>query len=167
MADIESVHQHNLKEANAAYAASLSDDDKSLPLPPGKKYAVGKQTSPAESLPTKLNTPAVTCMDARIHAPQAFGISLGDAHIIRNAGGSAPDALRSLTISQQLLGTEEIIVIKHTGRNNRSQGAVMKRGADDDGTGYGMLTFENKDIQGVVDAQLGVQTEDDYLPFKE
>ncbi|KAI4136533.1 MAG: hypothetical protein L6R39_007741, partial [Caloplaca ligustica] len=53
-------------------------------------------------------------MDARIHAPPAFGISLGDAHIIRNAGGSARDALRSLVISQQLLGTTEILVIKHT-----------------------------------------------------
>lgn len=54
-------------------------------------------------------------MDARIDPAQAFGISLGDAHVIRNAGGNAVDALRSLVISQQLLGTKEIILVKHTG----------------------------------------------------
>jgi len=54
-------------------------------------------------------------MDARIHAAEAFGINLGDAHIIRNAGGIAKDALRSLVISEQLLGTREILIIKHTG----------------------------------------------------
>lgn len=54
-------------------------------------------------------------MDARIHPPQAFGLGLGDAHVIRNAGGNAKDALRSLVISEQLLGTQAIFVIKHTG----------------------------------------------------
>ena len=54
-------------------------------------------------------------MDARIIPSQAFGINLGDAHVIRNAGASAKDALRSLVISQQLLGTREVFVIKHTG----------------------------------------------------
>jgi carbonic anhydrase len=74
-------------------------------------------------------------MDARIHAPAAFGIDLGDAHIIRNAGGSARDALRSLVISQQLLGTTEILLIKHTG--------------------CGMLTFSNADATSVVEKNLG------------
>ncbi|KAL9595164.1 MAG: hypothetical protein Q9179_005087 [Wetmoreana sp. 5 TL-2023] len=89
-------------------------------------------------------------MDARIHPPSAFGISLGDAHIIRNAGGSARDALRSLVISQQLLGTTEVLLIKHTG--------------------CGMLTFSNADAHGVVEKQLGKEAEKeleglDFLPF--
>lgn len=58
----------------------------------------------------------VACMDARLHPTSAVGVGLGDAHIIRNAGGSAKDAIRSLTISQQLLGTEQIVIVKHTGR---------------------------------------------------
>lgn len=74
-------------------------------------------------------------MDARINSSSAFGIPLGDAHIIRNAGASAHDALRSLIISQQLLGTTEILVIKHTG--------------------CGMLTFSNSDAHGLVRKNLG------------
>ena len=54
-------------------------------------------------------------MDARIDPAAAYGIDLGDAHVIRNAGGNARDALRSIIISQQLLGTAEIVLIKHTG----------------------------------------------------
>ncbi|KAL8812441.1 MAG: hypothetical protein Q9223_007290, partial [Gallowayella weberi] len=53
-------------------------------------------------------------MDCRIDPAAAFGITLGDAHVIRNAGGSARDALRSLVLSEQLLGTTEIFIIKHT-----------------------------------------------------
>ncbi|CAI4215478.1 unnamed protein product [Parascedosporium putredinis] len=56
----------------------------------------------------------VTCMDARIDTHAAFGIGPGEAHVIRNAGGSAADALRSIVISQQLLGTREVAIIKHT-----------------------------------------------------
>lgn len=54
-------------------------------------------------------------MDARIDTSKAFGIALGDAHVIRNAGGNASDSLRSLIISQQLLGTNAIFLVKHTG----------------------------------------------------
>lgn len=54
-------------------------------------------------------------MDARIDPAAALGIDLGDAHVIRNAGASARDGLRSIVISEQLLGTREIILIKHTG----------------------------------------------------
>ena len=54
-------------------------------------------------------------MDARIDPASAFGIELGDAHVIRNAGASARDALRSIVISEQLLGTREVILVKHTG----------------------------------------------------
>lgn len=74
-------------------------------------------------------------MDARIDPAAAYGINLGDAHIIRNAGANAKDALRSLVISEQLLGTTEILVIKHTD--------------------CGMLTFNNGDAIGVVKKSLG------------
>lgn len=58
----------------------------------------------------------LTCMDARIDVEDALGLRVGDAHLVRNAGGLAtPDAIRSLAISQQLLGTREIVVIGHTG----------------------------------------------------
>ena len=69
-------------------------------------------------------------MDARIDVARAFGVKLGDAHIIRNAGGNAKDALRSILISQHLLGTREIVLIKHTG--------------------CGMLTFKNEDAVAAV-----------------
>ena len=74
-------------------------------------------------------------MDARIDPAAAFGISLGDAHVIRNAGGNAVDALRSLVISQQLLATNEIILVKHTG--------------------CGMLIFDTPTATGLVDKNLG------------
>jgi carbonic anhydrase len=93
-------------------------------------------------------------MDARIDAFSAYGISLGDAHVIRNAGASAQDALRSLVISEQLLGTEEILLIKHTG--------------------CGMLTFKNEDAAGIVKKNLGEEAVKelgafggDFLPFPE
>ena len=89
-------------------------------------------------------------MDARIDPAAAYGISLGDAHVIRNAGGSARDSLRSLVISEQLLGTTEILIIKHTG--------------------CGMLTFKNEDAHNVVQANLGKEAKEelaglDFLPF--
>ena len=81
---------------NARYAAQL--DRSTLPLPPGRKLAV------------------LACMDARLTVEDVLGLRTGDAHIIRNAGGLATDdAIRSLVISQQLLGTDEVIVIEHTG----------------------------------------------------
>lgn len=92
----------------------------------------------------------VTCMDARIDPAAAYGISLGDAHVIRNAGASARDALRSIVISQQLLGTKEVLVIKHSG--------------------CGMLTFKNEDAYKVVEGNLGKAGTEalgglDFLPF--
>ncbi|KAL8894987.1 MAG: hypothetical protein Q9192_003916 [Flavoplaca navasiana] len=95
-------------------------------------------------------TNPVTCMDARIDPATAFGINLGDAHVIRNAGGNAQDSLRSLVISEQLLGTNEILLIKHTG--------------------CGMMTFKNEDIHAVVDTQLGAEAKAelagmDFQPF--
>lgn len=92
----------------------------------------------------------VTCMDARIDPAAAYGISLGDAHVIRNAGASARDALRSIVISQQLLGTNEVLVIKHSG--------------------CGMLTFKNEDAYKIVEGNLGKAGAEalgglDFLPF--
>jgi carbonic anhydrase len=86
---------------------------------------------------SSLTISEVTCMDARIDPAAAFGISLGDAHVIRNAGGNAVDALRSLVISQQLLGTTEIILVKHTG--------------------CGMLIFDTPTATGLVEKNLGTQ----------
>jgi carbonic anhydrase len=79
---------------NARYAESF---DGSLPIPPAKHVAV------------------VACMDARLHVSSVLGLNEGDAHVIRNAGGVVTDdVIRSLAISQWLLGTEEIILIHHT-----------------------------------------------------
>ncbi|KAI9847036.1 MAG: hypothetical protein M1838_001076 [Thelocarpon superellum] len=122
--------QSNLIAKNKEYVSSFAHG--SLALPPAKKYLV------------------VTCMDARIDPAAAFGISLGDAHVIRNAGGSAKDGLRSILISEQLLGTKEVLIVKHTG--------------------CGMLTFQNADAQAIVKKNLGdeaaAETQHlDWLPF--
>jgi carbonic anhydrase len=80
---------------NARYVAAF--DNASLPLPPAKKLVV------------------LACMDARLDPAKVLGLEDGDAHVIRNAGGVATDdALRSIIISQRLLGTEEIVLIHHT-----------------------------------------------------
>ncbi len=80
---------------NEEYAANF--DKAELPLPPAKKMAV------------------LACMDARLHPTKALGLAEGDAHVLRNAGGVVTDdAIRSLAISQNLLGTEEIVLIHHT-----------------------------------------------------
>ncbi|HEY4754374.1 MAG TPA: carbonic anhydrase [Candidatus Limnocylindrales bacterium] len=82
-------------EENARYAAQFNRA--ALPTPPGRKLAV------------------LACMDARLTVEAFLGLRTGDAHIIRNAGGLATDdAIRSLVISQELLGTEEVIVVEHT-----------------------------------------------------
>ena len=85
----------DLLENNRAYAEAFDAGD--LPKAPARRVAV------------------VTCMDARIDAHRILGLGLGEAHVIRNAGGVASDdAIRSLAISQRALGTEEILVIQHT-----------------------------------------------------
>ncbi|EPE04675.1 carbonate dehydratase [Ophiostoma piceae UAMH 11346] len=122
--------QKSLVERNAAYAGKFTKGG--LPLPPGKKYLI------------------LTCMDARIDAAAAFGVDLGDAHIIRNAGASSRDALRSILISEQLLGTREIVLIKHSG--------------------CGMLTFTNEAAHSLVQENLGPEAAAeiatlDFLPF--
>ncbi len=105
-------NQKNLVSKNEQYVSEFKSGD--LALPPAKKYLVGKLLN-MRTLMIKTDRIKVTCMDARIDPAAAFGIDLGDAHIIRNAGGNAKDALRSILISQHLLGTREIILVKHTG----------------------------------------------------
>jgi carbonic anhydrase len=84
-----------LVENSKQYAAAFDKGD--LPLPPGKKIAV------------------LACMDARLNPYGVLGLEEGDAHVIRNAGGVVDDdAIRSLAISQNLLGTEEIVLVHHT-----------------------------------------------------
>ena len=71
----------------------------------------------------------VTCMDARIDVEDALGLRVGDAHIIRNAGALAtPDVVRSLVVSQQLLGTREVVLIAHTRCGLRGADDVRIRG---------------------------------------
>ena len=72
----------------------------------------------------------LTCMDARLDLFGAFGLALGDAHLIRNAGGLATeDAVRSLVLSQQLLGTEDVMVVHHSrcGLEHPDEGVVRER----------------------------------------
>ena len=83
-----------LLENNKAYAASFGGE---LPLPPARHIAI------------------VACMDARLDVYRVLGLQEGDAHVIRNAGGVVTDdEIRSLAISQRLLGTKEIVLIHHT-----------------------------------------------------
>jgi carbonic anhydrase len=88
----------------------------------------------------------VTCMDARFFPSQVLGLEEGDAHVIRNAGGRTPDALRSLVISQRLLGTNSITVIQHTD--------------------CGMQSFTNEELYAKVKDELGADASGiDFLPF--
>lgn len=95
----------------------------------------------------KTKVAIVTCMDSRLHVAQALGLALGDAHILRNAGGRVTDdMIRSLVISQQQLGTREIVVLHHTD--------------------CGAQTFKNEDFTAHLHKELGVDVSDqDFLPF--
>jgi carbonic anhydrase len=105
---------------NADYVSSFDKGD--LPLPPASKTAI------------------VACMDARLNVYGALGLGEGDAHVIRNAGGVVTDdAIRSLAISQRLLGTEEIILIHHTD--------------------CGMLTFTDDDFKRSIEKETGIKPE--------
>lgn len=95
----------------------------------------------------KTRVAIVTCMDSRLHVAQALGLALGDAHILRNAGGRVTeDMIRSLVISQQQLGTREIVVLHHTD--------------------CGAQTFTNADFAAHLQRELGVDVAgQDFLPF--
>jgi carbonic anhydrase len=103
---------------NAIYAESFEKGD--LPLPPARGVAV------------------VACMDARLDVHKILGLEEGDAHVIRNAGGViTDDEIRSLTISQRLLGTREIILIHHTD--------------------CGMLTFSDDELKAQIHEEVGMK----------
>jgi carbonic anhydrase len=105
---------------NEAYAAQFDKGD--LPLPPARKIAI------------------VACMDARVSPYPMLGLTEGDAHVIRNAGGVVTDdEIRSLAISQRLLGTEEIILIHHTD--------------------CGMLTFTDDEFKRSIQDEVGIKPE--------
>jgi carbonic anhydrase len=108
----------NLLDNNAAYVSSFDRPD--LSRQPARKLAV------------------LACMDARLDPAKVLGLEEGDAHVIRNAGGVvSDDALRSLAISQNLLGTEEIILIHHTD--------------------CGMLTFTDDEFKRSVQDDVGIK----------
>jgi carbonic anhydrase len=107
-----------LLENNEAYAASFGKGE--LPLPPAKGVAV------------------VACMDARLDAHRILGLEEGDAHVIRNAGGVVTDdVIRSLVISQRLLGTREVILIHHTD--------------------CGMLTFTDDEVKRQIESDVRIR----------
>ncbi len=103
---------------NAIYAESFEKGD--LPLPPARDVAV------------------VACMDARLDVHKILGLEEGDAHVIRNAGGViTDDEIRSLTISQRLLGTREVILIHHSD--------------------CGMLTFSDDELKAQIHEDVGLK----------
>ena len=113
-----SVTDEYLKN-NEAYAANFSGP---LPLPPSRNIAV------------------VACMDARLDVYGILGLGQGESHVIRNAGGVVTDdEIRSLAISQRLLGTKEIILIHHTD--------------------CGMLTFTDDEFKAGIQAETGIKPE--------
>lgn len=106
-----------LVAANARYAASFAGP---LPLPPSRRVAV------------------VACMDARLDVYRLLGLEPGEAHVIRNAGGAVTDdVVRSLAISQRLLGTREIVLVHHTD--------------------CGMLTFTDDELRSAIEEEVGVR----------
>jgi carbonic anhydrase len=110
----------SLLDNNKSYAGSFDKGD--LPSAPGRRLAV------------------LACMDARLDPARALGLEEGDAHVIRNAGGAvSDDAIRSLAISQHLLGTEEIVLIQHTD--------------------CGLLTFTDDEFAGRLENETGERPE--------
>ena len=108
----------DLLHNNAEFAKSFSRGD--LPMPPGKALAV------------------VACMDARLNVYALLGLEPGEAHVIRNAGGVVTeDVIRSLAISQHLLGTKEIVLVHHTD--------------------CGMLTFTDDQVKADIEAATGLR----------
>ncbi|MFN2583004.1 MAG: beta-class carbonic anhydrase [Candidatus Dormibacteria bacterium] len=89
-------------------------------------------------IPPARNLAVIACMDARLHPEKILGLEIGDAHVIRNAGGViTEDAIRSLLISQRLLGTEEIVLIHHTE--------------------CGMVSFSDDEVKRQVEQETGIK----------
>lgn len=118
-----------LLDANQRFAGSFDKGD--LPTPPARHVAV------------------LTCMDARLDPAKFLGLEIGDAHVVRNAGGRASDdAIRSLVISSELLGTREYVVIHHTG--------------------CGMLSFTDDELRNRLTSERGVDASGvEFLPFSD
>ena len=118
---------NELIEANRGFAEGF--DKGHLPMPPARHVAL------------------LTCMDARLHPEKFLGLEIGDAHVIRNAGGRASgDAIRSLIISTKLLGTREFVVIHHTD--------------------CGMLIFTSEELQRKLAEETGADASAiDFLTF--
>jgi carbonic anhydrase len=115
-----------IEEANERFAASF--DSGALEIPPARPLIV------------------LTCIDARVDPAAAFGLRVGDAHVIRNAGGRATDdAIRSMLISSWLLGTREFAVIHHTD--------------------CGMTKFTDDVLRDMIRDGAGVEVEMDFLSF--
>ncbi len=116
-----------LLSANERYASTFSKGD--LRMPPARRLAI------------------LTCMDARLHPEKFLGLEVGDAHVIRNAGGRASDdAIRSLVISHELLGTRQFVVIHHED--------------------CGMLTFSNEQLRQKLREDMNADASGiDFLPF--
>jgi len=115
-----------LEEANERFASSFDAGD--LEIPPARPLIV------------------LTCIDARVEPARAFGLEIGDAHVIRNAGGRATeDAIRSMLISSWLLGTREVAVIHHTD--------------------CGMTKFTDEVLRDMIREQAGVEVDMDFLSF--
>jgi len=118
-----------IREANRSFAQHF--DAGGLETPPVRRLVV------------------LTCMDARLDPARFCGLALGDAHVIRNAGGRASgDAIRSLIISSRLLGTSEFVVVHHTE--------------------CGMLTFTDDDLRAKLNRETGADASDlEFLPFSD
>jgi carbonic anhydrase len=115
--------------------------------------------------PPLLGVAIISCMDSRIDLFKLFGLHLGEAHVIRNAGGIVTDdVMRSLTLSQALLGTREIILIQHTGCGLLGQEDDLRRKVED-ATGaeppWHLGAFE--DIEANVRDQLAILHESPHL----
>jgi len=122
----DAMEVERIDEANARFAASF--DKGALEIPPARPLVV------------------LTCIDARIEPSRAFGLEIGDAHVVRNAGGRATeDAIRSMLISSWLLGTREFAVIHHTD--------------------CGMTKFTDPVLRDMIRDQAGVEVEMDFLSF--
>lgn len=114
------------EQANTSYASKFTKGD--LALPPARKVLV------------------LACMDARLDPARVLGLEEGDAHVVRNAGGRAADALRSVIISQRLLGTREIVIIHHSD--------------------CGMLTFTDESLRDQVKEETTYNVDNiAFLPF--
>lgn len=112
-----------------------------------RDHAAGFDDGDAPGAAPSLRLVVLTCIDGRVQPARFLGLRAGEAHVVRNAGGRATDdALRSIIVSTQLLGTRECMVIHHTD--------------------CGMTTFTNEDVRAKLKAETGASADDiDFMPF--